>query len=265
MMIEKFILSITKNWPFNRGRHFFFRNLEATGLLVNLSDYVGRMIPTRMGLKMRGIPRDRVSDWLKIFGQYELGTDKYLLRYKNTPGLFLDIGSNIGYYTMLLANANKDRRVWAFEPNPSPRECLEDSVEMNGFTERVMVFPFALSDKDGEADFIFQKGVSGSGHISKEKEGTIKVAIKNFQELWQRNDSPRIALLKIDVEGHEWQVLSGMEEMLKRDRPNIVVELVDAQLARGGSSSVQICDFLRGLGYEKTGSYELNSFFEFHG
>lgn len=178
--------------------------------------------------------------------------------------MFLDIGANVGFYSLLHASKSLVTGTWAFEPNPKPRGALEKSVVSNKFESLIKVFPYALSDSDGQASFTFEEGVSGSGHISsKDEGGEIEVEIRAFSGLWEEAGEPKVSIIKIDVEGHEWQVLQAMKVMLERDHPKIVIELVDDQLERFDSSAEQIKQYLSGLGYKIVGGYELNSFFEY--
>lgn len=254
---------IFNHYPFTRGRHFIFRNLSSTGLLSKISRSSGDLVKCRKGFQLSCLKNDRVSDWLKVFGDYEKGTDAYFLSQHKAEGYFLDIGSNVGYYSLLHAKMGLVKGVWSFEPNPQPRKALEKSVRENNFQDQITVFPYALSDEEGVVNFHFEEGISGSGHISANSEDGIKVELKKFSDLWEKNGAPKVSIIKIDVEGHEWQVLQCMQEMLKRDHPKIVIELVNEQLERFGSSSKLITDYLENEGYCKVGGYELNSFFEY--
>lgn len=254
---------LAQKWPFVRGRHFLFRKLESNGKLKKSLEDLKSPFSCRHGFEMFGIQKDRVSDWLKLFGNYEVGTDKYFLsRSLGAEQLFLDIGANVGYYSMLLSHANPQAHVWAFEPNPLPRECLDKSISFAKLSDRVTVYPFGLSDSDREENLVFEQGVSGSGHISPDSEVGVEIQLRSFQSLWESQNKPSVGLVKIDVEGHEWQVLATMKEMLQRDHPDLVIELVDEQLKRFGSSSQEITAFLEGMGYQNVGGFELNTFFE---
>lgn len=262
-MINKLALLLTRNWPFVRGRHFLFRKYTDMGMVASISAKIGNECQSRSGFWITCLANDRVSDWLKVFGNYEVGTDKTLLEMSSSgDGRFLDIGANVGYYSLLLASANPQLNVWAFEPNSSPRTALEKSVERNNLKNQVKVFPVALSDHDGEMSFSVEEGISGSGHLTADNESDSKVTVRQFRRLWTEEGSPKIRCVKLDVEGHEFQVLCAMREMLERDRPALVVELVEDQLARSGSSVKEVKELLAGLGYVEQGGFELNTFFK---
>lgn len=261
-MIVNIALFLTRKWPFVRGRHFLFRKYTNTGLLSSISAETGNECLSRKGFRISCLPNDRVSDWLKVFGNYELGTDKILLEMSSSKeGVFLDVGANVGYYSLLLSSENSQLKVWAFEPNSLPRAALEQSVKNNSLGSRVKVFPVALSDHDGEMSFSVEEGISGSGHLTTSVELSNKVTVRQFERLWAEEGSPEICCVKLDVEGHEFQVLCAMRKMLERDRPPLVVELVEEQLMRSGSSIKEVKDFLTSLGYKEEGGFELNAFF----
>ena len=265
--LDKVFYHFTRNWPFVRGRHWLFRRASGAGIVKRLSESIQSGVKTRAGFRIATIEHDRVSDWIKVFGNYEVGTDRFLVGCARSGGLFLDIGSNIGYYSLLVASQHVSRNVWAFDPNPLVRECLENSIRLNSYHERVRVFPYALSDHDGHSAMIIEEGVSGSGHLSESNDGNegglAEIEIREFDPIWQAAGSPEVSSVKIDVEGHELQVLKAMKSVLEQNHPDIVIELVEDQLNRYGSSVEGVVGFLEGIGYMKIGDFELNSFFRY--
>jgi len=117
----------------------------------------------------------------------------------------LDVGANLGLYTYFLARAC--RHVYAFEPNPNPLRALRSVADKN-----VTVLAMALSDKSGEAELMIPRGRRGWSNngaaIARHFPGrsiAVKVPSRRIDDLGLAG----IGLIKIDVEGHEKEVLMG--------------------------------------------------------
>lgn len=141
------------------------------------------------------------------------------MRDRVSPGaLVLDIGANIGNHTLYLA-AVAGCRVESFEPNPELCAALRESITLNGFGDRVHLHETGLGRAAGAARF----GVStpdnlGGQHLTL-GEGELRVSMLDSFVF----DHP-VAVIKLDVEGMEIDVLEGARKLLGRDRPLIYVE-----------------------------------------
>jgi FkbM family methyltransferase len=142
----------------------------------------------------------------------------------------VDAGANEGWYTYPLARLFK--RVVSFEPNGALLRDLRASNLNN-----VEIHELALSDRHGAAELFVPvcKGVPLDGWASldrdhlERRDGEIRVPI-----VTRTLDSfglPEVDFLKIDVEGHEVQVLIGARETLRRCRPVVLVEAQPGKLA----------------------------------
>ena len=153
------------------------------------------------------------------------------------PGdVFVDIGANIGYFSVLAATIVGDRgRVIAFEPYDRARRTLEEMVLRNGATPTVEIVPLALADAAGTAPLFVEEGVSAHSTIEPDLSPMRHVAdlrrASNVSvttlDAWMqtRPDLPaRVRCIKIDVEGAEARVLAGMPETLGAPGVAIVCE-----------------------------------------
>ena len=138
-----------------------------------------------------------------------------------------DVGANIGHYTRILRDlVGAQGSLYAFEPNPINRKKLF----ANFASKNVHLFEYALSNKEGEVDFHIdcRPGMDGLASSLVRLDNfpdiqTIKVKTTTIDTLCQKlNLTP--ALLKIDVEGHEHEVIQGAEQLIKTSRPFIVFE-----------------------------------------
>lgn len=142
---------------------------------------------------------------------------------ENKRVLFLDIGGDIGAYSIMVANSFADAgnrlSIACFEPIDESRVLIEENCRRNTCAERVRIFPYALLDTD-DTDAVIKLVVSapGSSAIGGEVAGEIreiKVHCKRLDSLMAREIRDYDAvIMKIDVEGVEQEVLSGAPALL---------------------------------------------------
>ncbi len=127
------------------------------------------------------------------------------------PGdLFLDIGANVGSYTVLAAGA-VGASVVAVEPIPSTFVSLENNVALNRLGSRVNCHRVGLSDKTGTLRFTSHLDTVNHVALESEKDGVIEVPVLTVDELCSQRMP---VIIKIDVEGHEKAVLLGAASTL---------------------------------------------------
>jgi FkbM family methyltransferase len=154
-------------------------------------------------------------------------------------GMVIDVGANIGNHTVFFGKV-LNRRVMALEPYEKAFRVLERNVELNGLSKRVMVLRKAAGRSAGRGRLeIPPEGNWGKARLLPEHDGAIEII--RLDDLKLRGP---VALVKIDVEGMEADVLEGARRLLKRKQPVIYVE---AQTALQYGSVRRI---LRSLGYE---------------
>ncbi len=181
---------------------------DETPIFINSNDY--------------GSPMNFLSG-----GRYEEDNISLLLSFVDDATVFVDVGANLGFFSLRVAQRVREGsgKVHAFEPQPRMLELLRRTLHLNGLSQCVQSYPFALSDRPGTALFEIPLGHKGAGHIP-----------SALTERWQsRLDEPTEAqeielcvfdtvvpadfqcdLVKIDVEGHELEVLRGMQAVLAR-------------------------------------------------
>jgi len=158
----------------------------------------------------------------------------------------LDVGANRGLYTHhLLPLADE---VVAFEPLPSMRHWLR-----HAYGSRVRIEPVALSDHEGSAPLRMPNGISSWATLAESNKLELADAAKGFAivETQVRTldsyDLNKVGFMKIDVEGYEEVVLRGAERTLRRETPNLLIE-VEERHNRG--SVERVADMLAELGYQ---------------
>jgi FkbM family methyltransferase len=185
--------------------------------------------------------------------------DKYephvtrLFRARVRPGMHvLDIGANIGYYTMLSASlVGPTGSVIAIEPNPESVKLLEASRQENGF-DNVTVFQVAAGREPG---LLVMHGFYSNAMTSAVPESAAALVTSKTVPAFPVDvlvpREKKIDFVKIDVEGAEYNALLGAKELLERSHPTIVSEF--SPLTMPGISGVDGRGYLRfllDLGYK---------------
>jgi len=178
--------------------------------------------------------RETVSNFLRAYGIWQRPVSNFLVGYLDEGDIFVDVGANIGYFTVLAGLCvGAAGRVHAVEPDADNAALLARNVALNGLSN-VQLHRTAVSDHCGEAPLF--RGTSNSGaHSLLRKNGLTagpSVPVVTLDRLLHAE--PRIKLLKIDVQGAEMSVLRGLAERLtaKDARPAIIMEFSPADLAR---------------------------------
>lgn len=138
--------------------------------------------------------------------------------------VFFDIGANIGFYSCLFSE--KASQVYAFEPNRHAANLLRQNIEKNSL-ESVNLIQVAASDENTSKELSKAPGstVMGTAQINDSEDGDIDA--RTIDSLFEEDKLELPDLMKIDVEGHEIQVLKGMQEVLEKASPVIYVESHD--------------------------------------
>lgn len=178
-----------------------------------------------------------------------------LLRRILAPGMtFVDVGANIGYFSLLAAEIVQGRgRVVAIEPGARNCRLLHRSLVRSGLGQ-VEIHPYALSDRRGTLAYV-SEGTNGTiGEVDPTHDippGARLVPATTLDDLVAGLD--RVDVVKLDAEGAEGRVLRGSARTLEHHRPAIVTEVSPPLLAQiSGVSAEAYLAGLRDLGYELT-------------
>jgi FkbM family methyltransferase len=194
-------------------------------------------------------PRDLLQRTI-YYNAYERRDLRLALRLTPVGGVCLDVGANIGYYALHLGRkVGPAGAVHAFEPDPDNHDKLVGNCVLNGLDGRVVVNRLALSSRAGEAVLHRQPGRSGDGTLSgfgDGWEGHETVRTEKLDEYLQRNRIETVDFAKIDVEGHEIELLEGASATLKsRSIRHLLIEFNGGRLSEQGET---LRTFLAALG-----------------
>ena len=195
------------------------------------------------------IPGDIISGNIAFNGFYELGLTREIAKLSRTASLFVDVGANMGYFSLLWAGLNPDGRVIAFEASPRIAGLLQNNVAQNGLADRIQCVPKAAGQKKGVAHFdVGPVEQSGWGGITNEaSSANIEVPLVRLDE---ELPDAEIDVLKIDVDGADTWVLYGCEQLLKKRKIHrIFFEENPSRMAALGIATNEARKFLSDVGY----------------
>ena len=197
---------------------------------------------------------DSYIEWLILSnGTYEDEINK-LIRISLKPcDNALDIGSNIGLQSLRMAQCvGIGGNVFSFEPLNYLQEKLRKNISLNR-ADNVTLFPFALADVNGEIEFTVNPNSwnQGTFSLAQSGNGTEKqmVSVKVADELPEISSLPSLQLVKIDVEGFEYQVMRGLVQTLQKHKPRIIFEYDNNYWVKTGQNIQDCYHFLKEFNY----------------
>ncbi len=191
-----------------------------------------------------------VSRQIRDNGIWEPYETSLLVRYLKKGDTFLDIGANIGYYSVIAASlVGEEGLVIAYEPDPENFRLLRQNLAANALTN---VYPVmaAAADYDGRSCLYLSEDNKGdhrlydNGKGRRHRQVAVIDAGAHMAEIGRQVD-----FVKIDTQGSETAVVRGLYDLLRKNRSRLtmVVEVWPYALRQAGSSGVELLDLLNGL------------------
>ncbi len=164
------------------------------------------------------------------------------------------IGADVGYYVLLAAALNRTGRLFAIEPFPSHFAILEKNVGDNALSN-VRLFNIAAGATEQMAELVnpgteSRLELSSNGSPGAGERVTVPVRPLDSVLMPELPPGEKLDFVQIDVEGAEWDVLRGMEQLLARDRPVLLVELHGPLLPRFGTTKTEFLRWLADRAYD---------------
>jgi FkbM family methyltransferase len=197
---------ITKHLPYVRGldqlRRVYEFLLPKGELQLGVDDFDGDL---KMEVDVREIIGINIWHRPRFFEKNE----RKLFCDAIEPGsVVLDVGANVGIYTLLAAK--RGARVFAIEADPRNVKMLRHHVHLNGFDDRVTILPIAVSDHEGAVTLFRSPGNSGHSNLF-DGVDPVQVPCRTIDSL----GLPPIDVCKMDIEGNEVRALKGMDATVK--------------------------------------------------
>lgn len=204
--------------------HYTFRKLPRLGIFLKK---ISHSIPKKAFVVKNKIGTFEVTpfnDTITTSSEYFESEIQSWPSASDKKRIFLDLGANIGRYTIVAANIYKYSKILSVEANPSTFAILKRNIELNGHTEKVIACQTALDNKVGVVKFQVDQHHLGGGSIVSDYEDNpipyiqTEVPSTTVDTLVQQKGlSPEeVDFVKIDVESFSYQVLQGMTDLMAK-------------------------------------------------
>jgi FkbM family methyltransferase len=181
--------------------------------------------PTKDGIVMKLDPFQYIDNIILNDGYYEPNVLNAIIGSLRSGDTFWDIGSNLGLHALTVKRKMPSVTVIAFEPNPKMHALIMEARESNDLD--IKAFNQGLSDRTAEVDFFVNPENSGGGGADEDPN---RPGVEKIRAFFSRGDNfiaegkaPAPNVLKIDVEGHEYEVCLGLTEHLASHRLRTII------------------------------------------
>lgn len=232
------------SWKHESARHVCAQ-LSTTvtdDLVIDVPEFSGRF---KIGASSHLLHR------LLLYGSYEpvlaAWTRKHIVPNRDA----IDIGANVGFFTVMMAKLLQEGRVLAVEPGVAARERLHWNIVSNGVASRVTVFAGLAARESGVGQLKVFKGMEEYSCAGAAEHRSVRGLTPSIEEIRKTTIDDLVfaqglspGFIKIDVEGFEMEVLAGSTKTITEYRPVILSELSDSLLRKNGSSAHEVIEFL---------------------
>lgn len=215
--------------------------------------YLVARVPS-FNLRLRFRVEDAIGRRIFKRGSYEEDLTAYITRRIafEEGSVFVDVGANIGWYSLTVARAAKARiSILAFEPDPLSFRLLSENIRLNG-CDAVRAVQQAVSDAETIMTLYLYANKNRGRHslLPINDEGTVEVRTTSLDAFLDREgiDPRKVAFVKIDVEGYEYHVLNGARRLLDTV-PAMLCEYSPGYMRRGGIDPEALIALLREKNY----------------
>ena len=165
-------------------------------------------------------------------------------KYLDENDNFIDVGANFGLWSLFAAKINVNAKVYSFEPVTISYNNFVENIKLNN-TNNIIPNKFGLSNKNEELEIYIPEDLGSSSIVSVHSKDSEKIKLKKLDNCKIKN----VKVIKVDVEGFEAKVLEGAKEILKVQKPIIIIEIVESNLKAASSSPEEIFNFFTSVNY----------------
>lgn len=184
---------------------------------IRVLNFIGKVI-FKKGILLKHIggtcfcldPNDWITRTILLTGNYEAHSVQLAKSLLRNGGLFVDVGANFGLFTCQVGKLNCDISAIAIEPNYKILGTLINNVKLNNLQKQVKIFNMALSDEIGFLNL--EQPVSnniGTTLTNNASKGTLSLFCSSLNFFYRQNINEQVALMKIDIEGNEFNILKN--------------------------------------------------------
>lgn len=175
------------------------------------------------GLKYRGNLNEYIDRHTFYFGAYEREELSLMKKFIRQDSSVIDIGANSGHHSLFFSRCAKN--VYSFEPYEKVFKKMQERIKENNI-KNIKVYKYGIGSKNGMLTFYppDNKNEGGGSFIKMQNKEGLNLEVINGDKVLR--EVKNIALIKIDVEGMELEVLKGLKQTIKKHKPVIFVEML---------------------------------------
>jgi FkbM family methyltransferase len=192
------------------------------------------------------------SLYLSLNGVFEPFATKCVKKIIKKGDVVLDIGANIGYYTLIFAKlVGNSGKVFAFEPEPKNFALLVKNIEINGY-KNIICVKKAVSDENGTIKLYLSESNMGDHRIynSHDSRKAVKIETVRLDDYF-KDYKGRIDFIKMDIQGGELKAIKGMDYFLRKNGcRKMLTEFWPNGIKNSGSNPQQYINLLLKYGFD---------------
>lgn len=197
-----------------------------------------------------------LDDWIQqqvyFLGDYEKPEIDYISQYLKPGNVFVDIGANIGLFSLNASKIVSDKgKVISFEAFSSNYRQFKNNIEINNF-KNIISENKAISNQNSTVEILYNEGDHNIGMASSFlKNFTSKEIVESvtLDDYASNNSIEKIDLIKIDIEGGEYNAILGMTKILNDSKPQVLIEINHQTLQDSGRTEKEIIDLFNQFNY----------------
>lgn len=152
------------------------------------------------------------------YGLYEFNESAFILHFLRKDDVFLDIGANVGHYSLLASGVKKCNSI-SIEPVPKTFDRLNEQIALNKLESKISTLNIGVGNECAKLNFSVDKNTMNR-IVNEEYKNAIQIPVKTIDTICKDKN---ITLMKIDVEGYEKFVLEGSQTTLKNENLKAVI------------------------------------------
>ena len=248
-MFYKILNVYTRNFSFpHRGLKYFLKAANSLGI-------ANRIYKKKLhdNFYMLLNPTEHIQQQLFWYGYYEKELSDLLKKSVKPGDVFLDLGANIGYFSLLVASNSPSAKVISFEPVAGLFQNMNDNISLNNI-KNISTINVAVGEINEEKELFVSApdnlGMSSFHQPENFSGKTERVRVVTIDDWFETSGLPGIDIIKLDIEGSELAALKGMKEVLQEQKPFLIVEINPGTLSMFNLRPSDIYDHLKQLHFE---------------
>ncbi|MBH10231.1 MAG: hypothetical protein CMG74_07750 [Candidatus Marinimicrobia bacterium] len=185
---------------------------------------------------------------MKITIDYETG---WLLYLAKDVDIIFDVGCNTGQTAVLFNAFSKVKKIYLFEPNPYALAICTENAILNGFADKIKIYKNCVSETNNKEILFYTVLAGAAGSVQSDMAKTASHLNESYKTMSItldeviKNEKVIPDLVKIDVEGHEYKVLCGSKDLIKRKKTKFIVEMHSSSMLSMIENGTRIINFAK--------------------